>query len=251
MPCYYVLQFLPGQWLDVYLPTLPKPGGFTITSTPSQALDKAKPYLELAVQRSPNNPAAAWLWQPVDVIQQSTIHVRVGGSFVWPPQNVDLGSLGRVIFVAGGVGVNPLISMLSSLAESAASGESSLEIHVLYSQRDPAQPPDARRMLFVERIADIFSRRVLPGKFRLFLTGGERQEGERDGNAGFDLPDGVDVPVMYRRISIDDITRILDGEKESAVVYICGVPAMTDEFVDKLVNDAGMDPRRVLCEKWW
>lgn len=251
MPCYHIFQFLPGQWLDVYVPRLSKPGGFTITSTPSQALERAKPYLELAVQRSPDNPAAAWLWQPVNVILQSTIHVRVGGSFVWPPQGIDLGTLRRVIFVAGGIGVNPLISMFSSLAESAASAERSLDIHFLYSQRDIGRLLGVPNMLFVERIADVFSRGLLSGNFQLFLTGGERQEGERDGNAGFNLSHGLHVPVLHRRISIDDITRILDDEKDSAVVCVCGVPAMTDEFVDKLVNYVGVDSRRVLFEKWW
>ena len=75
-------------------------------------------YLELAVQRSPDNAAAAWLWQEDDGsggdrhgLLGRELRVRVGGSFVWPPPGVNVRALRRVVFVAGGVGVNPLMSM--------------------------------------------------------------------------------------------------------------------------------------------
>ncbi|KAE9964773.1 hypothetical protein EG328_010205 [Venturia inaequalis] len=103
------VKFHPGQWLDVLIPTLPKAGGFTLTSTPTQALPSPtnpNPYLELAIQRS-SNPPAKWLWQAPSQILHSQLFVRVGGSFVWPPVDVDVGEGGieRVVFVAGGVGI--------------------------------------------------------------------------------------------------------------------------------------------------
>lgn len=100
-------QFLPGQWLDVFVPGINKPGGFTITSAPSKAQRKQpppadaapddstapapsapEPYLELAVQKSPDNPPAQCLWRPTCEILHSELRVRVGGSFVWPPPGV-------------------------------------------------------------------------------------------------------------------------------------------------------------------
>lgn len=134
-------QFLPGQWLDVYVPGVPKAGGFTITSTPSRARGRrtsalstesaavtaageevgggggepgayAYAYLELAVQKSPENPPAAWLWQEEGTILDKELRVRVGGGFVWPPPGINVrSSLRKAVFVAGGVGVNPLMSM--------------------------------------------------------------------------------------------------------------------------------------------
>lgn len=138
-------QFLPGQWLDVYVPGVPKAGGFTITSTPSRARGRrtsapstetaaatttaaeeevgggggepgayayAYAYLELAVQKSPENPPAAWLWQEEGTILDKELRVRVGGSFVWPPPGINVrSSLRKAVFVAGGVGANPLMSM--------------------------------------------------------------------------------------------------------------------------------------------
>lgn len=100
-------QFHPGQWLDVLIPGLPKAGGFTLTSTPSQAQlspTNKTPYLELAVQKS-ENPPAKWLWQSPSHILNSQLLVRVGGSFIWPPADIEESEIEKVIFVAGGVGI--------------------------------------------------------------------------------------------------------------------------------------------------
>lgn len=108
------LKFQPGQWLDVHVPDLSmsKPGGFTVTSDPSKANPtiESDPYLELAINYSPKNPPAAWLWQDPAKILESVLHIRVGGSFVWPPQHrSEDGQLRRpprkVVMVAGGVGI--------------------------------------------------------------------------------------------------------------------------------------------------
>lgn len=100
---------MPGQWLDVFVPNVEKAGGFTITSSPNEALTRADPdhtpYFELAVQKSPDNPPAAWLWQPEEDVLGQEVTVRVGGSFVFPPPGIEFKKIKRVIFVAGGVGI--------------------------------------------------------------------------------------------------------------------------------------------------
>ncbi|TLD32637.1 hypothetical protein E2P81_ATG05613 [Venturia nashicola] len=101
------VKFHPGQWLDVLIPTLPKAGGFTLTSTPARAQlspTNQTPYLELAVQKS-ENPPAKWLWQPPSQILNTEIRVRVGGSFIWPPVDIEEKEIEKVVFVAGGVGI--------------------------------------------------------------------------------------------------------------------------------------------------
>ena len=102
------MKFQAGQWLDVHIPGLPAAGGFTITSIPDSAkpIKTQDPYLELAVQYSPSNPPAAWLWKPEQEILGSKLHVRVGGSFTWPPRGVkELNKIKKIIFIAGGVGI--------------------------------------------------------------------------------------------------------------------------------------------------
>lgn len=63
------------------------------------------PYVELAVQKSPTNPSAAWLWRPKEEILGKDINIRVGGSFVWPPTGIDTQKIENVVFIAGGVGI--------------------------------------------------------------------------------------------------------------------------------------------------
>lgn len=227
---------------------IPRPGGFTITSPPS-ALDASSnfPHLELAIQRS-TNPPAAWLWQPVSDIQGAELGVRVGGSFVWPPTSLaelDVRELGKeggirkVVFVAGGVGINPLMSMLSSIAESDVEG---LEVEFLYSVKKAA---DVKEVLFLERVASILQR-LRSGKLGLFFTGGEYGDGVLDWHGG-------KLPYRGRRIVEDDLKEALgpvEGRK-GIVCYVCGVPGMTDLIVEQLSRAEGMSTDRVLCEKWW
>lgn len=101
-----LVKFLPGQWLDTFIPGLPKAGGFTITSTPSEARPSShlSPFLELAVQKSSNSPAQ-WLSRPEEEILGQKLVVRVGGSFTWPPPKLDAGSIDRLVLIAGGVGI--------------------------------------------------------------------------------------------------------------------------------------------------
>lgn len=248
------IQFMPGQWLDTYVPEIAKPGGFTITSPPSKALrstgpDAPAPYLELAVQKSPDNAVAQWLWRPAESILHSQLRVRIGGSFVWPPPGIDPSTLKKVVFVAGGVGVNPLISILSHTAGTGGDAPP-YDVQFLYSLRDPGPDREADSMPFVERLAAIFSREKVKGALRLFLTG-SGQDVERD--AGVLACNDVDLPFEKRRMNQSDLTQAIGADKTSAVVYICGLPTMTDDFVEKLTSPQGhaLDPNRVLCEKWW
>jgi hypothetical protein len=87
-------------------------GGFTITSTPRDAKpapdskeSTQAPHLELAIQKSPSSPPAAWLWRPEGEILHQKLMVRVGGSFVWPPPGLSVDQISTVILIAGGVGI--------------------------------------------------------------------------------------------------------------------------------------------------
>ncbi|KAM7204390.1 hypothetical protein V8F33_001692 [Rhypophila sp. PSN 637] len=283
------IEFLPGQWLDVYVPGVPQAGGFTITSPPSRAVDPsfsqsltkhdesssaqhnhekieaqqmpAFRYLELAIQESPLNPPAAWLWLPQDKILNKTIQVRVGGSFIFPPFPPNsFKPLDKVIFIAGGVGVNPLMSMLSSIAEM---DFPLLQVHFLYSVRRDSPSPQ-KEILFLDRIAGLFGygekncagcydgkKGKVTGQFNLFLTQPPLPHHQRTPS-----PRRHDYPTYYRRISKQDVASALGPDKDTSAVYICGPPSMTDSFVELLTSSEepggfGMEKDRVLFEKWW
>ncbi|ETS77172.1 hypothetical protein PFICI_11046 [Pestalotiopsis fici W106-1] len=259
-------QFSAGQWLDVFCPGIPRAGGFTITSPPSLAAATAQSpgYLELAVQKSPGNPPAAWLWQdPSSSLLDQHLQVRVGGSFVWPPPallsttdnendaaTTTKPETRRVVLVAGGVGINPLMSMLSAMAEKEnQDGSVDFQVQMLYSMKDPGPGRrHATKLLFLERIAEIFASGRVQGKLQLYLTGAEG-----DGSVAWR---GGEIAFRGRRITKEDLRQAVGEdpvERKSTVAYVCGVPNMTDEFVKELSSEdgLGMGPERVLCEKWW
>jgi hypothetical protein len=61
------------------------------------------------VQKSPNSPAAAWLWQHENTIFGSELQMRVGGSFVFPPPKIDLTGIDAFFFIAGGMGIKSVV----------------------------------------------------------------------------------------------------------------------------------------------
>lgn len=158
-------------------------------------------------------------------------------------------TLRKIVFVAGGVGINPLMSIASHLAERPDPRHT---VEFLYSTRDPGEGKrDARKILFLERLAGIFNGGggALKGRLGLFLTpgggAGAAEEGSGDNLQG--------IPFKQRRITVEEIAEAVGDDKRFAVVYVCGVPGMTDEFVEKLTfpQGLGLEPHRVLHEKWW
>ena len=63
-----------------------------------------------------------------------------------------------------------------------------------------------------------------------------------------------------RRLGPRDLVGAIDGfqpdasggrGREGVVCYVCGPPRMTDEMVEFLGRQEGMEEERVLCEKCW
>ncbi|OQE15780.1 hypothetical protein PENFLA_c030G00095 [Penicillium flavigenum] len=274
-------SFLPGQWLDVHIPSIAQAGGFTITSTPAdaevlpspeastdslagEALEPSSesqgrpPYVELAVQDSPSNPSAAWLWRPKEEILGRELNIRVGGSFVWPPTGISINDVKNVVFVAGGVGINPLISMLSHLSNNEPHTANPKTIHILYSSRLPQDQGTGSadaildQILFLPRLRQIIRSQESSHRLRisldLFLT---------DLASSSDLLSSgspSDLKIHPDRISDHDLRSAAvgaGGESDShgTVCYVCGPPDMTDSIVEKLVEMLG--EQRVFFEKWW
>jgi hypothetical protein len=98
----HLFTFLPGQWIDIYVPHLPKPGGFSFVSTPKYF--RSRGLATLAIQLT-ENPPSKWLWRD-DIIGQNLM-IRVGGNFTFPPTGIspDLTQVDNLQFVAGGVGI--------------------------------------------------------------------------------------------------------------------------------------------------
>jgi NAD(P)H-flavin reductase len=156
--------------------------------------------------------------------------------------------------------VNPIMSMLSAMDRHGVRyvdgkpafgrgqnvGGMRERVRVLYSSKRVGKGA----ILFEERLMEIAKRwegsKDVDLEFTLFETGeGGKEEDDDDGN----------VKHRKGRIAHEDLSEALGAEeevdRERSVVYVCGVPQMTDEFVELLRKQTGMDERRVLCEKWW
>jgi ferredoxin-NADP reductase len=192
--------------------------------------------------------------------------IKIGGNFIWPPMTLNKEeciSTDNVVFVAGGVGINPIMSMFSAMdalgfsadepsgtvVQSAAKlGGMRKRIRMLYaSKREHA---DAK-ILFEDRLCDIARRwdgvDGVDFKLAFFETSPSEQQ------AGATQSVNPAVARKRGRIAHRDLLEALGPEdkRRNTVAYICGPPEMTDEFVDLLGKANGMDTKRVLCEKWW
>lgn len=222
------------------------------------------PYLELAIQRAKGNPVAEWLWRDeMDVLGQD-VKVKVGGAFVWPPKGYDEAgkampetvqdihsgfnnesrkTLRQVVFVAGGVGINPLMAILSHLVKlrQTKGGRLGFKIVLLYGSK--YVPTSDGEILFLSRLKDVFRQFGDEGHMKLFITGRSEQE-EVDDN---------EVEMERRRMAETDLESVLGeaSERAGVVCYVCGVPSMTDWAVDVLAKADRMSEESVLCEKWW
>jgi hypothetical protein len=84
------------------------------------------------------------------------------------------------------------------------------------------------------------------------LTSRQGQE-EKGGSEEKVLVAWKEIEVTRRRIAGTDFLDALGPveERGGTVCYICGVPGMTDEFVEKARKAEGMVEGNILFEKWW
>lgn len=99
--------FKPGQWIDLYAPVEGKNiGGYTITSSTAD-----KGFIDLAVRESTTHPVTMFLHQ-VNPGQEVMITEGQGRFFL--PEELMSSPL---VFIAGGIGITPLLSMFRSLKD--------------------------------------------------------------------------------------------------------------------------------------
>lgn len=163
---------------------------------------------------------------------------------MWPPPGVAISDIKRVVFVAGGVGINPLMSILSSLAQEA---DLPREIRFIYTVRDSGEPRSPNEVLFLRRLITIFQTCQVTGELGFHLTPGPGKTEDAD-----EQKDGQ-FRSLKRRVTKEDVLDALGpvDERQHTLCYICGVPTMTDEYVEMVQKAEGIKPEHVLFERWW
>ncbi len=195
-------QFSPGQWIDLHVEMEGKNiGGYTITSTPSQ-----KNFIEIIVRKSSHHPVTIFLHQ--ENILGKTVKITEGqGKFILKNNSLNT----PPIFIAGGIGITPLLSMAKVL------DEKNLNYQFLYSIKSMDD--------------NILKFETIRNK-KIFVTQNNSTNSDDE---------------LNRRITLTDL---LDNNPHNKDIYLCGPKNMIDEFFQKL-QSANYPRELIHFEKWW
>lgn len=222
-------NFKAGQWVDFFIPGMEKVGGFSICSSPATL--QREGIIELAVKYA-KHPPAHWIHTQCKV--DSHVAMRVGGNFYFDPlpsdPRVDL------LLVAGGVGINPLYSILLHAADLLRLRPPGRDCtigsaHLCYSAKN------TQELLFKNTIIDVCQE--LPQTFscNLHIT-----------QQGAAVEQDLQAYMNHGRISEEELRRHVNPQ--TTLCFLCGPPPMI-EGVSHTLLGLGLPPDRILFEKWW
>ncbi|XP_021375142.1 oxidoreductase NAD-binding domain-containing protein 1-like [Mizuhopecten yessoensis] len=235
------LFFKAGQWVDMVIPDVAKVGGFSMCSSPRQLVQDG--LLDLAVKRSDHPPA---LWVHTQCRVDMEVSIRSGGDTFYDPKPDDPSS--DLLLIAGGIGINPLYSILCHVTDLLGSKGDKLETNggnsagadnsvytpgrvcLLYSASTEEE------LIFQKQLSEAADQ--FPGiECQYFVT---RKHTE-----------STSPHVKNHRINPEDIQDSLKKlRKGKTLVYICG-PSPMIETMETILLNSGIDPRQILYEKWW
>ncbi|XP_054620061.1 oxidoreductase NAD-binding domain-containing protein 1 [Dunckerocampus dactyliophorus] len=224
-------NFKAGQWVDLFIPGVEKVGGFSMCSSPG--LLQREGVVELAVKHS-KHPPAQWVHTACTLGSQVTM--RVGGDFYFDPSPSDPAV--NLLLVAGGVGINPLYSILAHAADllelSRAPGGRVYNIgsaHLCYSAKT------TQELLFKNSILQVC--REFPDKLSCDFHVTQQST---------DVELHLQSLVNRRRITEEELRSHVDPQR--TLCYLCGPPPMI-EAISKTLTDLGLPQDRIVFEKWW
>ena len=241
--------FRPGQWVDFWAPGIPKPGGYSVASSPGQI--RRDGTFDLLVKTSRSSACGQWIYgrcAPGDEAR-----VRVGGSFF--ASEADLRA--PLLLLAGGIGISPLYALLRTLVEERLAPDA--------DDADDAEAPRALRAILLcsgKNLAEqpMVSRvRSLVAESRGAVRCVFHVTGHADASVGVSAEDSRPTPgVVARRGRVDaaaleramDELRSSGGGEGEVISFLCGPPAMSDAMEGALVS-LGLPPENVRLERWW
>ncbi|XP_078092145.1 oxidoreductase NAD-binding domain-containing protein 1 isoform X2 [Mustelus asterias] len=220
--------FKAGQWVDFFIPGTSQVGGFSICSSPG--LLERENALELAVKYT-KHPPAQWIHTQCNVGSEVTL--RVGGDFFFDPQPSD--SPVNLLLVAGGVGINPLYSILLHM----------VDLHRLQGSKQCKYKPGSVHLYYSAKNTDelLFKRNIInlakefTGKISCHFHVTQQD---------FEISADIQPYVTAGRIS----ERTLAPVSKESLCYICGPPPMI-EAISQQLEKLGIPKERIIFEKWW
>ncbi|XP_036014448.1 oxidoreductase NAD-binding domain-containing protein 1 isoform X1 [Mus musculus] len=223
------LRHLTLARVDFFIPGVSVVGGFSICSSP-QRLERDR-IIELAVKYA-DHPPAVWVHNKCTL--DSEVALRVGGEFFFDPQPTDAPR--NLILIAGGVGINPLLSILrhsADLHRDHADKGRSYEIgtvKLFYSAKNTSE------LLFKKDILDLVHEFPEKISCSFHVT---KQTAQISAELKPYVTDG--------RITEKEIRDHISAE---TLFYVCGPPPMTD-FFSKHLESCHVPKEHICFEKWW
>jgi len=269
--------FHPGQWVDAHLPGVPMIGGYSLCSTPRVLREQG--VLELAVKRSAHPPAK---WVHEHAKPGVEVQLQVGGAFVYDEDEarrhgllpaadeaVSAAAAGAAmttpltppdsapaLFLVGGVGITPLISMaryraerLSAASAAPGSGPAPLTTFIYSARHVDELVFRAELEALATAGAATRAAGAAAAPFRLFLSTTAQTRGQHA--EGADAWQEAPARLNTGRVPLELLRRELRHVADArGHVFLCGPPGMVDELLPLLQQHIA-DPRRVHFERWW
>jgi ferredoxin-NADP reductase len=205
-------DFLPGQYIDLFVdtPTGIIVGGYSIISAPVDYKNK----ISIAVKKIEGALATVQLHDKTLV--GDMFHLQgPGGDFYYEP---NLGS--SIVFVAGGIGITPFISMIKHINKT----EPNLKVALIASAKVPSE------LIFREEIIDISHHNL---NINPIFTVTQPTEENWDGKIG--------------RINRSTLSSFAADKSN---VFLISGPDDMQENVESMLTDLGVLKRNIKRETW-
>lgn len=219
------------------IPGLSTIGGYSICSTPDDL-----PSLRLAVKNA-RHPPTKWCYN--DAREGDTVQLRPGGDFgldlsLAPQETGEERTPFRlksgttsVVLIAGGIGINPLFSVLQNFATCLENDTAvAQEVLLIYAASSRAE------LAFEDEIRD--AARAHPSRITVRFIVPDAPEAEEDYTAGDSL-------------TLEQITGALQSRSlsdQESICLLCGPPAMIEAAEFHCIA-LGIKPNNIHYEKWW
>eukprot|EP00242_Pyramimonas_sp_CCMP2087_P010175 CAMPEP_0198208158 /NCGR_PEP_ID=MMETSP1445-20131203/11548_1 /TAXON_ID=36898 /ORGANISM="Pyramimonas sp., Strain CCMP2087" /LENGTH=299 /DNA_ID=CAMNT_0043881447 /DNA_START=219 /DNA_END=1115 /DNA_ORIENTATION=+ len=263
-------KFSAGQWVDFFAPGVEQIGGYSICSTPKQLEETGS--INLLIKQS-RYPPAAWIHN--DAKPGAEVEMRVGGNFIITQEEITR----PILFVAGGIGISPLYSMMRDAVEQSEAG---LTVKLLYAARGKHEHCLVEALREVEELAaakggrvecimfdssieaeadkDMPTRRSMLSAClpRLFKSSSSNRVADVASSTATDQSiietDRAIPPRLLGRVSKLHLKQAMTSLEEPvtfrpATAFLCGPPKMSDAMEAHLLA-LGVPKERIRLERW-